>query len=856
MGRSVAQSKTSGVPEWLTSIHSVLHANGLPVQSIVATDQAVDIIVVGADRQRIVIELRPKQEPGPHFAVVGRHQIRYRAPKELGPANRALLARLLNAAARLEPIVPDGWRGTASVGEAVEDPAQALRLRFPFAFIERSASGGRVETELLVRMTPLCNQSCPFCSAPPHSQPSAEAFEACLDFICANFAGCRLTLTGGEPTLRACFFDEVRSALGRREIGSIQVQTNAVAFAAERRAAELPAGERLGFFVSLHAVDETIYDLCTATTGQLPLALDGIRNLLAAGHRVVLNAVATSVNYRHLEDLVRSLPRLFAGLPPPGLHFSVLICPDGRPGAADYLVRYSELGPALEAAVARAVELGIPTEPLVGSTHASLPPCLVAEGHRRTSAHRPRPGLEETGYEDFRRPWVKAESCRACALTDHCLGLPAPYALRFGFGELAPLTLAGPSRPAGPPGDNGRGSEREPGPSTEASARRRRRPLLPVPEAIVRKRPASPEVLCTRPWTTLEVANPDGLTRQCCADWTQGARGNVRHDSFERIWNGSGYQEARRRMSAAAVEGLCLPICPRLHDGACAERQFVITGGSERFVRNQVLLAEEIAQRNEVIRAMPLSLSICPSTYCNADCVMCLHGKEPRRDLPEEFWDELPRLLPTLHTLTLLGGEPLANPRVWTFLRDLDVERYPDVSLDLITNGGLLSETALDQVRRAAIGGVTISLNAGTAEAYERVQRVLQFDQILANLDALIRFRDVHPRWFGITLSFVVQPLNAQTLVEFGEIAHRRDLHIRLLPLSVPPGLAELDFYGSPDTVAQVVAQLDRFLAWTDERRPEWRAEIEATRRAILANAADRVGRFAAPVSARRQAAG
>jgi hypothetical protein len=101
-----------------------------------------------------------------------------------------------------------------------------------------------------------------------------------------------------------------------------------------------------------------------------------------------------------------------------------------------------------------------------------------------------------------------------------------------------------------------------------------------------------------------------------------------------------------------------------------------------------------------------------------------------------------------------------------------------------------------------------------------------------------------------------VQPLNAQTLVEFGEIAHRRDLHIRLLPLSVPPGLAELDFYGSPDTVAQVVAQLDRFRAWVDTVRPEWRAEIEATRRAILATSADRVGRVSAPVSAPGQAAG
>jgi MoaA/NifB/PqqE/SkfB family radical SAM enzyme len=589
---------------------------------------------------------------------------------------------------------------------------------------------------------------------------------------------------------------------------------------------------RLSFFVSLHAVDAAIYDRCTGTSGELPLALAGIRRLLSGGHRVVINTVASSANVAHLAAMAEALPELFPGDARPGWHFSTLICPDGRPGAAEFLVPYSVLAPAIEDAARRAAGLGIAVEPLVSSTHAALPPCVVGPDHRRASAHRPRPEADETGYEDLARPWVKAARCRLCSADEQCLGVPAPYALRFGLDELRPFGTPPEARPAegDSPGEDGHGRPPRRGPP----------PLLPVPEAVVRARPAASEVRCMRPWTTLEITDPGGDARQCCADWTSAVHGNLRESTLAEIWNGPGYRAARRTMGAGAGSS-CLPICPRLQDGTLSEGRLQIVSGSERFVRNQVLIAEDVAARREATRAMPLSLVLCPSTYCNADCVMCLHGREPRRNLPDTVWEELPPFLPTLQTLVLLGGEPLANPRVWQLLRETDVDVYPDLSLDLVTNGSLLGGNALRQVRRAALGGITISLNAGTAEVFERVQRGLSFGDVIANLDALLRFREEHPRWFGVTLSFVVQPLAAHTLVEFGEIAHARDLDIRLLPLTVP-GIPELDFYGDADAVARVVEELDRFRGWVDRTRPAWAPEVEAVRRAIRAAHAGRAG--------------
>ncbi len=427
-----------GTPAWLTRLFEVLRGARLPVTGILATDGSLDLDVAGVAGQTFKLELRPGDAPGNFYAMAGRRKLSYRASGELHPTNKKLLAALVTVLGKLDEHLPLDHRGVDGVGTARLEPTELLHKRFPFAWIERSTVGDRTETEVLARVTPQCNQECPFCSAPPHPTATHEDVLGLLDAVCTTFPGARMTLTGGEPTLRPTFFDEVRAALQRPEISWVQVQTNAVTFSLAKRAKELPADPRLHFFVSLHATEEALYDRCTGTTGQFPKAVQGIRNLLGAGHRVVLNAVASSLNYKHLPDLLGSLPQLLSGLPLPSFHFSVLMCPDGRDEAPDFLVRYSELAPALEQAVLRAGEVGIEVEPLVSSTHASIPLCLVGEEHRKASTHRPRLAPGETGYEDFSLRWTKSNACRGCVATEQCLGLPSPYAQRFGFGELRP----------------------------------------------------------------------------------------------------------------------------------------------------------------------------------------------------------------------------------------------------------------------------------------------------------------------------------------------------------------------------------------------------------------------------------
>ena len=91
-------------------------------------------------------------------------------------------------------------------------------------------------------------------------------------------------------------------------------------------------------------------------------------------------------------------------------------------------------------------------------------------------------------------------------------------------------------------------------------------------------------------------------------------------------------------------------------------------------------------------------------------------------------------------------------------------------------------------------------------------------------------------------LSFVVQPASSHTLIAFGEIAHQRNLRIRLMALN-PENHEGLDFYPEGDVVTKVLRDVDAFEAWARAVRPEWLSEIHATRAALAAEAIGRARR-------------
>ena len=452
------------VARWMESLLDRIRKAGVPALQVLAVDDDLDVVLdQGEGRPNLTVEFRPKVEGAKAYKTTAKFLVRYQGVRDLSDEVRAQIDRVVVEVNEATLDTTTRFEGVASAGEIEENPIRGFERRFDFAQLDRSHGPDGIETEVLLRLTPDCNQDCPFCSAPPPARkPSPALVRACVDWVVEHMPGARVTLTGGEPTLRRTFMDELRYIMGKAELDRVLVQTNAVAFASERKGVSarnssgrgvllqnarprqkqqwvFPDDDRLAFFVSVHATDAEIYDRCTASKGQLPRAIEGLKNLLALGRRVVVNAVLTSANLNHLPEMVEELPKLLEGGPLPVLHFSTLICPPHRADAPEFLVRYSELVPVVTATIERAEELGVEVEPLVSSTHASVPLCLVSTEHRASATHRPevRPG--ETAYEDMSGDWVKAERCKECSMTDRCLGVPTPYGKHFGLDELQPF---------------------------------------------------------------------------------------------------------------------------------------------------------------------------------------------------------------------------------------------------------------------------------------------------------------------------------------------------------------------------------------------------------------------------------
>lgn len=427
---------------WVDRLRSVLRRCGVPVATVTAVEGEIRL-VLGLDGREILVTASPEAHASIAYKTAGGLSFAYRSEAPLTPSDLATVDLVVAVIGRLAARLPRSW---TAAGSGLP-PEREFEVRHPFARVERYGGPddpeGRVE--LVLRLTRACNQDCPFCSAPPSAEPAPGAVAACLEEALRSWPGLRVLVSGGEPALSPLLHEALAASLAGKSASAVVVQTNAVAFASPSRVAALPEDPRIEFFVSFHGADEATYDACTGTRDQLGRARAGLRALIATGRRLTVNVVACSRNVSGLRDIVETVASEAKGLRPPVMHFSILMCPEARPAAPDWLVRYSDLVPALDDAVRTARSLGLGVDPLAGSTHASLPPCVLPRHLAAGGGPRPEPRPGETGYEDLSRPWVKAVTCRACRHDARCVGVPAPYARRFGVGELVPVVDRAPS---------------------------------------------------------------------------------------------------------------------------------------------------------------------------------------------------------------------------------------------------------------------------------------------------------------------------------------------------------------------------------------------------------------------------
>ncbi|MCO4762813.1 MAG: radical SAM protein [Myxococcales bacterium] len=317
----------------------------------------------------------------------------------------------------------------------MQSPGRLMRKR------KRAAVPVTNRSMALFRLGEICNNQCPMCSnsgRPEALFVQAEELMARVDRL-QKWGFRRVILTGGEPTIHPAFM-QVASALKARGI-TFDLNTHGRTFCEPEFADRCVALGLERAIVSLHSHK---VDVSREMSGFSAQAHDdtiaGIKRLIDAGVRVMLNLVLSQLNIDHLPEFVRYCADTFDG------EVALKFCfpfTGGKGGDWPAIaIRYDEVrGPLAEAhQVARELDLAFVTE--------SVPNCVHG---RATARDGSRSGFGETHYLDditgtelYAIRYIEAQlkvwpaSCEPCVALPHCPGVQQAYIAQHGTSEFTP----------------------------------------------------------------------------------------------------------------------------------------------------------------------------------------------------------------------------------------------------------------------------------------------------------------------------------------------------------------------------------------------------------------------------------
>ena len=153
----------------------------------------------------------------------------------------------------------------------------------------------------------------------------------------------------------------------------------------------------------------------------------------------------------------------------------------------------------------------------------------------------------------------------------------------------------------------------------------------------------------------------------------------------------------------------------------------------EIHTENCLLNEIEIKNNKSVIKSMPQSLMLIPTSECNLRCIMCERVNHPHT-LPFEELKKIYFLIPYLKRIDIQGGEPFILDYFKNFLSNL--VSHNRLTIGLLTNGLLLSNDWLDLLIRDNVS-LSFSIDSINKKTYEYIRKGSQFEVLLKNIDSI-----------------------------------------------------------------------------------------------------------------------
>lgn len=280
---------------------------------------------------------------------------------------------------------------------------------------------------------------------------------------------------------------------------------------------------------------------------------------------------------------------------------------------------------------------------------------------------------------------------------------------------------------------------------------------------------------CEAPFRQLDLYET-GKAHLCCSAWLPAPIGDLNRQSLDEVWNSSEARAIRASIFDGSFRFCNHTLCPKIQSLELqrldhAERDPEVG----RYVR----------ERRVELDGPPTFVNLCNDPSCNLQCPSCRTGlindtKGPEFDRRKRLQDKLTRALfsaPSTRPFTVNvtgSGDPFASRMFREFLFELDGGAFPNLKVNLQTNGVLLTPETWDRIRRIHnnLSEIIVSFDAATEPTYAITRRGGRWNLLLENTRFLAGRRRGGD--FGVLrLDFVVQRDNFREMAEFVRLGKR-----------------------------------------------------------------------------------
>jgi molybdenum cofactor biosynthesis enzyme MoaA len=184
-----------------------------------------------------------------------------------------------------------------------------------------------------------------------------------------------------------------------------------------------------------------------------------------------------------------------------------------------------------------------------------------------------------------------------------------------------------------------------------------------------------------------------------------------------------------------------------------------------------------VARKLVRLERRPVRVLMSQDHSCNLSCPSCrtrliLARKEEQDRLNRTFEEVILPLLRDARQVKITGsGDPFASAHFRYVLKRLGRREFPQLRVQLQTNGLLLDQRAWEELQLdGLVESIWVSIDAACAETYAVVRRGGCFAKLLQNFEFLAVLRR-QGRIRQLRLDFVVQTLNFREMPDAVEIA-------------------------------------------------------------------------------------